>query len=171
MAYLQRSQIIVHNPPSDHTLRGAAMERGIPSITLEIGNPHRFQERFIKRSLTGMKAVLASAGMLPKRPLAPGEQPVICEGSSWMYADHGGILEVYPELTSEVVAGERVARLVNIFGDAVREYVAPTDGVVIGKSVNPVGQTGARILHLGVRSPDPSVYLPPESVAELALRR
>ena len=24
MAYLQRPQIIVHNPPSDHTLRGAA---------------------------------------------------------------------------------------------------------------------------------------------------
>ena len=34
MAYLQRPQIILHNPPSDHTLRGAAMELGIPSITV-----------------------------------------------------------------------------------------------------------------------------------------
>jgi len=39
MAYLQRPQIIVHNPPSDYTLRGAAMDLGIPAITLEIGDP------------------------------------------------------------------------------------------------------------------------------------
>ncbi|MEM1123056.1 MAG: succinylglutamate desuccinylase/aspartoacylase family protein, partial [Bacteroidota bacterium] len=39
MALLQNAQIIVHNPPSDGTLRGAADEKGIPAITLEVGNP------------------------------------------------------------------------------------------------------------------------------------
>jgi hypothetical protein len=37
-----------------------------------------------------------------------------------------------------------------VFGDVLCEYVAPEDGVVIGKSVNPVNQTGGRILHLGI---------------------
>ena len=67
-----------------------------------------------------------------------------------MYSDRGGLLEVLPRPTDRVSQGERVAMLRNAFGDVIREYHAPEDGIVIGKSVNPVGQTGARILHLGV---------------------
>jgi hypothetical protein len=39
--------------------------------------------------------------------------------------------------------------LTNVFGDLLAEYRCPCDGVVIGKSTNPVAQTGARILHVG----------------------
>jgi predicted deacylase len=49
-----------------------------------------------------------------------------------------------------VQKGELIARLRNAFGDVTREHYAPTSGVVIGKSVNPVSPTGSRILHLGV---------------------
>ena len=42
----------------------------------------------------------------------------------------------------------------NIFGDVVKEYTAPENGVVIGKSVNPVNQSGGRILHLGILQDD-----------------
>ncbi len=150
MAYLQRPQIIVHNPPSDYTLRGAAMDLGIPAITLEVGDPQRFQPSFVKSSRIGLRTVLAAAGMLPRRPVAEGTEPVLCERSYWMYTDRGGLLEVLPRPTELVSAGERVAILRNAFGDVIREYHAPQDGIVIGKSVNPVGQTGARILHLGV---------------------
>jgi predicted deacylase len=150
MAYLQRPQIIVHNPASDHTLRGAAMDLGIPAITLEIGDPQKFQPTYVRSSRIGLRAVLAAAGMLPRRPVAEGPEPVLCERSYWMYSDRGGLLEVLPRPTDRVSQGERVAMLRNAFGDVIREYHAPEDGIVIGKSVNPVGQTGARILHLGV---------------------
>jgi predicted deacylase len=150
MAYLQRPQIIVHNPASDHTLRGAAMDLGIPAITLEIGDPQKFQPTYVRSSRIGLRAVVAAAGMLPRRPVAEGPEPVLCERSYWMYSDRGGLLEVLPRPTDRVSQGERVAMLRNAFGDVIREYHAPEDGIVIGKSVNPVGQTGARILHLGV---------------------
>lgn len=155
MAYLQRPQIIVHNPPSDYTLRGAAMDLGIPAITLEIGDPQRFQPSLVRSSRIGLRAVLAAAGMLPQRSAAEGPEPVLCQKSRWMYTDRGGLLEVLPRPTDRVTAGERVAILRNAFGDVIREYHAPEDGIVIGKSVNPVGQTGARILHLGsLAAPD-----------------
>ena len=153
MAYLQRPQIIVHNPPSDYTLRGAAMDLGIPSVTLEIGDPQKFQPNYVRSSRIGLRAVLAAAGMLPRRPVAEGPEPVLCERSYWMYSDRGGLLEVLPRPTDRVSQGERVAVLRNAFGDVIREYHAPQDGIVIGKSVNPVGQTGARILHLGAVAP------------------
>lgn len=153
MAYLQRPQIIVHNPPSDYTLRGAAMDLGIPSITVEIGDPQRFQPSFIRSSRMGLRAVLAAAGMLPRRPVAEGPDPVLCERSYWIYTDRGGLLEVPPRPTEHLSRGEQVAVLRNAFGDVIREYKAPEDGIVVGKSVNPVGQTGARIVHLGVVAP------------------
>jgi predicted deacylase len=154
MAYLLRPQIIVHNPPADSTLRGTAMDLGIPAITVEIGDPQRFQPNYIRSCRVGLRSVLANMGMLPRRPVATPQEPILCQRSYWMYADHGGLLEVLPSPAGAVQADEQVARLRNAFGDIVREYRAPESGVVVGKSVNPVGQTGARILHLGVPAPE-----------------
>nr|WP_243435956.1 succinylglutamate desuccinylase/aspartoacylase family protein [Acanthopleuribacter pedis] len=154
MAYLQRPQIILQNQPSDGTLRGHAMDLGIPAITVEIGNPHRFQPEFIRLSLSGLRAVLSEVGMVRKRHRSPGPPPVLCGNSYWIYADHGGLLEVFPNVKDDVEKGQVIARLTNVFGDVVREYRAPEDGIVIGKSVDPVGQTGARILHLGQKYTD-----------------
>jgi len=149
IARLLRPEIVLHNPASDGTLRGTAMAMGIPAVTLEIGNPQRFQERFINASVVGIRSVLGEFGLLPKRKVALGLDPVACSGSEWLYTSKGGLLRVLPEVTDRISAGDVVAKLTTIFGDLAEEYVAPRDGIVIGKSVNPVGQAGARILHLG----------------------
>ena len=86
MAYLQRPQIVLHNPASDRTLRGAAGELGIPGITVEIGDPQRFQPELIKRTLVGVRAVLAEVKMMARRKVALGPPPVICSSSRWLYA-------------------------------------------------------------------------------------
>jgi predicted deacylase len=150
MAYLLRPQIIVHNPPSDYTLRGVSDEAGKPAITVEICDPQRFQRDPIKRCLQGIRRVLGHVGMIPGKPIPLPETPVLCARSYWIYTDRGGLLTVIPGLTDLVKKGDLVASQINIFGDVIREYHAPEDGVVIGHSVNPVSQSGARILHLGV---------------------
>ena len=135
------------------------MSMGIPAITVEIGNPHRFQQEYIRLSLAGLRAVLSEVGMMRKRHRALGPAPVLCENSYWIYTDHGGLLEVFPNVTEEVKTNQVIARLTNVFGDVTREYRAPEDGIVIGKSVEPVGQTGARILHLGLTADSKSMAL------------
>jgi uncharacterized protein len=149
MAFGQNPEIIVHNPPSDRTLRGAAMERGIAAITVEIGDPQQFQPRYVKSTRAGLRSILAEAGMLPKRPGPEGPTPILCEASQWIYSDRGGLLEVLPATRVRVRKGDPIARVRNAFGDLIREYFAPYDGVVIGKSINPVSPTGSRVLHLG----------------------
>lgn len=149
MALRQRPQIILHNQASDRTLRGAAMELGIPAITVEVGDPQRFQSRFIKATRNGIWSLLADAKMLPKRKQAEPKTPILCSSSEWIYTDTGGLLEVLPDVATRVEEGQPIAVLRNAFGDIIREYQAPRTGVVIGKSVNPVGPTGSRILHLG----------------------
>lgn len=158
MAYLQRPQIIVHNPPNDSTLRGACQALGIPAITVEIGNPQVFQPIYVKRSLVGLRAVLAEVGMLKRRPLTMGPPPVLCDRSAWTYTDRGGLLEVFPEVTDAVEEGEVVARLTSVFGDVIAEYHSPTSGVLIGRSVDPIAETGARIVHIGTVAVDTSRF-------------
>jgi predicted deacylase len=150
MAYLQRPQIIVHNPPADGTLRGAAQDLGIPAITVEIGDPQRFQRELIRQTLSGLRAVLADRGMIPRRQRTMGGLPLLCSHSYWQYTDRGGLLEVLPRVTEQLKKDQPVARLNDIYGEPICEYTAAEDGVVIGHAVNPIAQTGARIIHLGV---------------------
>lgn len=160
MAYLQNAQIIVHNPPSDGTLRGTAEDMGITAITLEVGNPNQFQKGMIRDGLTGIHNFLADFNMVPDEVEDPEEVSVICDHSYWIYTRQGGVLTVHPQVTDLVQKGERIATLRNIFGEIVQTYKAPQDGIVIGKSVNPIVQSGGRILHLGIVSEHRSIESP-----------
>ncbi len=153
MAFLLRPQIVLHNPPSDRTLRGAVAKRGIPAVTLEIGDPQRFQPEMVRSALSGVRRLLAEAGMIARRKAPAFAPPVICDRSAWMYADRGGLLRVHPALGDSVSKGDKVATLYSLYGDELKRYAAPHDGVVIGKSANPAGPAGSRILHLGRRAP------------------
>ncbi len=150
MALLQNAQIIVHNPPSDGTLRGTAAEMGISAITLEVGNPNTFQKGLIRDGLTGIHNLLGYLSMTECEVEEHDVETVLCKNSYWIYSDTGGILTVHPKVTDMVQKGETIATMRNIFGDLVKEYLAPEDGIVIGKSVSPINHTGGRILHLGV---------------------
>jgi len=150
MACLLRPSIIVHNPASDYTLRGVAAENGKPAITVEICDPQRFQKDPIKRTLQGVRRIMSHIGMIPGRQVELPAPPILCKKSYWMLTDRGGLLTVLPRVTNLVEKGELIATQINIFGDVIRRYHAPEDGIVIGHSVNPVNQTGSRILHLGV---------------------
>ena len=158
LAYLQRPQIIVHNPPHDKTLRGSVAALGIPAVTVEIGNPHRYNRHYIRQSLTGVRRVLGDMGMVRSRVVRPGEPPVLCWRSYWIYTDHGGLLDVVTEVVKRVSPSETVAVLRDSFGVVTREYKSPEQGIVIGHSVNPVASTGSplsvtrRSCHVSCRS-------------------
>lgn len=150
MARLQNPDIILHNPPGDGTFRGTASALGIRSITLELKDPHVFQFDVIEDALVGIRNVLYDFKMLEGSLVCRSEYTILCESSYWIYTDEGGILEVYPQVQERVKKGSLIAEVRTIFGKSVRQYFAPEDGIVIGKSVNPVNQTGSRILHLGL---------------------
>lgn len=150
MATLQNADIIVHNPPLDGTLRGAADDLGIPAITLEVGNPSTFQKKLIRSGVDGVHNVLCDLNMIDDEIMITEKKTVICQKSMWIYTDTGGLLTIPVELRQIVKKGDLIAVLRDIFGSKVKEYFAPHDGIVIGKSISPVNQTGGRILHLGL---------------------
>jgi hypothetical protein len=149
LARLMRPEIIVHSPGGDGTLRGAVEAMGIPSVTLEVGDPQALQYLLIRQSRLGIQEILEYLEMIPDLEDPKQRVPVECSSSYWMYTDAGGILDVYPELGHKFRTGDVLARLTNVWGDEIRTYVAPENGIVVGKSTNPVSRPGARILHLG----------------------
>jgi predicted deacylase len=150
MAILQNAQIILHNQAKDSTLRGTACELGIPSITIEVGNPNLFQKGMVKDGLIGIYNLLAYFNMIDGEIEEYDNNTIICKKSYWIYTDVGGLLTVFPSVASLIKKGDLIATVQNIFGEITKKYYAPADGVVIGKNVNPVNQTGDRILHLGI---------------------
>lgn len=64
MAIMQQAQIIVHNTAPDGSLRSAVMDQGVPSITVEIGNPLQFHDKFISTTLTGVENIMIWLGMI-----------------------------------------------------------------------------------------------------------
>lgn len=150
MTLMQNAQLIVHNPPSDGTLRGAAEEMNIPAITLEVGNPNTFQKTMIKSGVEGIHNVLSYLEMTDDKIVEPETPPIICKRSYWIYTKKGGLLTVHSKLLEQLKKGDLIATNRDVFGNVIEEYHAPEDGIVIGKSVAPVNQSGGRILHLGI---------------------
>ena len=153
LALEQNPQIIVDKKGPDGSLREEAARLGIPSITVEIGNPYLFQKNYIKPSIDGLMNTLIELGMIDAEKKAAGKKPVLCNDSHWVYASTAGILKVYPALAKRVKRGEVVASITNVFGQEEVVVRSPANAIVIGKSTNPVCDVGARIIHLGLMVP------------------
>lgn len=150
MARLQNPQIILNNPANDGTFRGAADIMGVPAITLELRDPHVVQLDVVEEALDGVRNILYDFGMLEGRLVTHMPETVLCSRSFWIYTDRGGLLEVLPPLVGLVAKDQPIAHQYDMFGRLVREYLAPEDGIIIGKSSTPISQAGSRILHLGL---------------------
>ncbi|KAH6566903.1 hypothetical protein BASA62_006429 [Batrachochytrium salamandrivorans] len=153
LAKLQQPQVILHNSGQDGTLRSAASSRGVKAITVEIGNPQLFQNQYVQWSYMGVMRILSYLNMftsLSPEPNAPQPRTILCSKGFWIYTHTGGVLEVYPQVNSLIRKGDLVARIKNIFGNIVDEIFAPSHGVTIGRSSNPVAMAGDRVLHMGI---------------------
>ncbi len=158
MAELQDADIILNSnglPSANEqisatrTMRAEAMMKGIPCITVEYGNPQVYQADMISRGIRGVKNILSWLKMIDVEIINPSK-PVMCKKSYWIYVQEGGYLELKVELKQKLKKGELIAIMRNPFGDILNEYYSPEDGIVIGRSSNPINMNGGRIIHLGL---------------------
>lgn len=150
MAMLQSPHIIVQKYDEEGTLRAWANSQGIPSITIEIGNPNTFQHNLIDDTLEGIVNTMRALKMYPGKVRDLTDDAVICDRSFWIFSYTGGVIDVVPNLTDHIKEGDLIAKVYNVFGELKEEIRSSHDGVVIGKNVSPCCEAGDRILHLGI---------------------
>ena len=143
-------QIIVNEKGPKGSFRHTYETLGVPSLTLELGDPNIIQEHHVKPAYLGILNALKQLTFIATTDdVEDSTEPVVCEHSQWFYAKHGGILTLFTKLCERVSKGQCIARITNIFGEKVVDINAKFDGIVVGQSTYPVCEEGSRVIHLG----------------------
>lgn len=118
----------------DRSLAGAAVNLlAIPAVTIEAGPRRGLDPRGVDAALQGVLGVLAALGLLdegvPPHPTRVG-------GGPWRRAPsprarRAGLVVPEIEAGAAFVRGDRLARVVDVLGEAIDEVYATEDGVVI----------------------------------------
>ncbi|WP_435186527.1 succinylglutamate desuccinylase/aspartoacylase family protein [Halobellus sp. EA9] len=144
------TNLIMAGEGSSGMLRREATDAGIPTITLEMGEAHRFERDLIDHALDGVRSVFAEYGIYQQETVRwPGWRTVI-EGWSektWLRADAGGIVEMNTKRGELVHEGETICRITNPFKADETTVEAPFTGLLVGVLENPVVYPGNPLCH------------------------
>ena len=140
---------VLHGQGSRGMLRRAAMDAGIPSVTLEAGGPNALEESAVDGSVKAIETLLQNLEIQPTLRFWGAPQPVFYH-SDWVRSDQGGILMSVVSLGDKVKEGEVLGHVTDPITNTGSNIVAPFSGRVIGMAVNQVVQTGFAAYHLGV---------------------
>jgi len=144
------SSVIMDGEGSEGMLRTEATKAGIPTITIEMGEAHRFERSFIDDALAGVRSVFAEYGVHPQETVRwPGWRTVISgwDEKTWLRADDGGIVEMRHDHGDLVSEDAVICRITNPFKTDVTEVAAPFTGVLVGVLENPVVYPGNPLCH------------------------
>ncbi|MGM0591091.1 MAG: succinylglutamate desuccinylase/aspartoacylase family protein [Halobacteriota archaeon] len=145
------TNVILDGEGPDGSLRGEATRLGIPTITIEMGEAHRFQRSLIDNALEGVRSVFAEYGLKATNAVRwPGWRTVITEdkAKTWIRADAGGIVDMHYEQGDLVHEGDRICTITNPFKDDDVAVEAPFTGLLVGVLENPVVYPGNPLCHL-----------------------
>ncbi|WP_290814634.1 succinylglutamate desuccinylase/aspartoacylase family protein [Halovivax sp.] len=153
LAYAFSSNVIIAGEGPEGTLRREATAANVPTITVEMGEAHRFQRGLIDRALTGVASLLAEFGCHPDSSVHwPGWRVVIEEPDekTWLRADAGGIVDMKLGRGELVREGEVICTITNPFKeeDDIVTVEAPFTGLIVGVLENPVVYPGNPLCHL-----------------------
>ena len=146
--------VIINSVPADGTLRQAATDAGVPTVTLEAGGPSRLEIEEVSHGVKGIETLLNTLGMVRKVSLWGDPEPVYYR-STWVRANRGGILLSEVDLGRRVRAGDLLGTITDPITNARTNIYAPTDGRVIGMALNQVVMPGYAAFHIGLPRPEP----------------
>lgn len=120
----------------------------IPSFMLEIGHAGRLEKDIVQFAYQGTKNIMKYLGIISGEPILTENQIILTERQIIRCNCSGlAIVDVKPH--DFIRKGERVAHIVNLFGDIVEEITAPKDVYAITLRLNPVVNIGDRIAFVG----------------------
>ncbi len=150
---------VLHSAGEAGTLRRAAVEAGIPAVTLETGEPGRLQENKIVHGTKGIAGLLDHLGMVARTRERGAPQPVYYE-STWVRADRGGLLFGSVSLGQRVQAGELLGTVTDPITNIRSELRAPLDGRVLGMALNQVVMPGFAAFRIGIPTTESELASP-----------
>jgi predicted deacylase len=149
MAKQFNTKVIQNHKPTPTTLRGSAQKLKIPAITVEIGEPLKYQRIIIERCAQGILNFLSEQKMI-KEIKYEKFKGVICNDTYRVLAQKSGLQDIIPKIGEKIKKDAIIAIRYDVFGDKMEIIRAKTDGILIGKSIIPLNVKGTKIMHIGV---------------------
>lgn len=154
--------VVVQSTGAKGSLRRAATERGVPSVTLEAGAPHELQKSAVDYGVKSIESALDGLGLVDRlRFWERAEEPVFYR-STWVRAREGGILISEVELGQNVEEGELLGAVTDPITNQRHEIRSTYSGRVIGMALNQVMHPGFAAYHIGIQ---PSEASTPDQLA------
>ena len=134
---------------SDGILCVEATRAGVPCFTFEIGEGGRLEEESVVEGARCIRNLLIHLGMIGGERTKPAAVHLMTSFVG-IRANRGGLLITDRALGAQVSKGERLCRILNIYGDVVEDVVAPVDGLFVRTTTLGTVSRGERVATLGV---------------------
>lgn len=131
------------------SLRRAATDIGIPALTLEAGEPHRFQPEEVDHGVRALRSLLNHLEMVPRFRRWREPQPVYYE-SVWVRTNEGGILVSEVPLGAQVSQDQLLGTVTDPINNRRFEIRSPHKGRLIGMALNQSVIPGFAAYHVGI---------------------
>ena len=145
--------VVLQSKAASGTLRRAASEAGIPTVTLEAGAPNNLQKDAVEIGVKSVLSALSSLGLSPAaKPFWKRNAEPVFYKSTWIRTKVGGILFSKIELGDTVKKDTVLGLISDPISNRTNEIVAPFEGRVIGMALNQVMHPGYAAYHIGLKS-------------------
>ncbi len=155
---------VLHNAGATGTLRRAANDAGIPSLTMEAGGPHALEQEAIAFGVKGLKNVMHNLNMYQTVRLWRIPQPVFYQ-SIWVRSKQGGIMLSKVDLDEKVREGQLLGRVIDPITNTSSDIVSPINGTILGKALDQVISPGFATFHIGVVATEEQLETPMPATA------
>ena len=148
--------VILHSEGSAGMLRHAAVETGIPAVTLEAGKSLTLQEPAVEHGVKSIKILLNKIRML-ENSYAWNDSESVYYHSAWVRVDHGGILFGNVSLGDKVHKNKVLGVVTDPITNTQSEVISPHNGRIIGMAVDQVVMPGFAGFHIGIKEAEKRV--------------
>ncbi len=143
--------VTLHSRNQRGTLRQAAVQSGIPAVTLEAGEPMTLQEEAVEQGVGAIRSLLDNLHMYKSGAFWKNTETAYYK-STWVRADVGGILLSKVSLGDVVDKGDTLGSVTDPITNVRSKIKAPYDGRVLGMALNQVVLPGFAAYRIGIRS-------------------
>ncbi len=147
--------IVQESNPLRRTLSYSLIQRGIPALTIELGESRVVNERNVALGFEAVWMILTDLGMVERgpAPCAPSPHPPL-RYSNRPLCSTSGILRFRCEPGQRVRGGKIIARVQDAFGRLVETLRTEADALVLGVADSSVAYPGAPAFALGFFPPN-----------------
>lgn len=144
--------VVLQSKGARGSLRRAAVDAGIPAVTVEAGEPLNVEPDAVQQGVQSIEALLSKLNMYPYKGLWARKSEPVYYKSRWVRAPAGGILLNKARLGERIKRDQTLGVVTDPITNVAQEIRAPISGRVIGMALNQVMLPGFAAYHIGYQS-------------------